>query len=286
MTAGNGNGELDGPYDVAVSPDGSQIAVSDSGNNRIQLFNPDGSFANAFGQSGTAVGQFRAPNGLAYDDTGYLYIADTGNNRICLARPPLVIGASGAAGTALGQFEGAANLSVGERGIYVADTGNNRVQQFDPVPPAYVGPATPFNPRGSFSSSPSLNQPNAAAVVVDLLEEKFCIADTGNNRVFLVKLQGDDPLTTWSSMVAHATTGDVPGAVASFCSETAESYRRAFLTMGTTELTSAVGQIALTPVFINNDTAEYYFEQTIDGQLLLFRVEFVKENGIWKVLEF
>ena len=42
----------------------------------------------------------------------------------------------------------------------------------------------------------------------------------------------------------------------------------------------------LTPVFIENDTAQYYFEQTIEGEVFLFPVEFVKENGTWKVLEF
>jgi hypothetical protein len=42
----------------------------------------------------------------------------------------------------------------------------------------------------------------------------------------------------------------------------------------------------LTPVFIENDQAEYYFEQTISGHLFLFPVEFVKENGVWKISEF
>jgi len=40
------------------------------------------------------------------------------------------------------------------------------------------------------------------------------------------------------------------------------------------------------PVFISNDTAQYYFEQTVNGILLLFPVEFVKENGVWKIQEF
>ena len=40
-----------------------------------------------------------------------------------------------AAGTALGQFSGPVNISVGKRGVYVADTGNNRIQKFDPAGP-------------------------------------------------------------------------------------------------------------------------------------------------------
>ena len=286
-SSGSGSGEFYAPFDVALSPDGQQIAVSDTGNNRIQLFAPSGSFASSFGQAGAALGQFSAPKGLTYDDTEHIYVSDTGNNRICLVVPPVVVGASGTTGTALGQFQGAANLSVGDRGIYVADTGNNRVQEFDPVPPAEVAPATPFGPRGALSSGLSLNGPYSVAAVGDLLEEKVYIADTGNNRVILVRVPGDDPLATWTDMVAHATTGDIPGAILDFSRLTAESYRRAYLSVGTGDLATDIGQIGtLTPVFVRNDEAEYYFEQTVDGPLLLFRVEFIRENGTWKIMEF
>ena len=60
---GSGNGESNGPFDVAVSPGGNEIAVSDTGNNRIQLFDSAGGFANAFGQAGAALGQFNGPKG-------------------------------------------------------------------------------------------------------------------------------------------------------------------------------------------------------------------------------
>jgi hypothetical protein len=57
--------------------------------------------------------------------------------------------------------------------------------------------------------------------------------------------------------------------------------------IGTAKLASDINAIGpLTPVYIENDLAEYYFEQTIEGQLLLFPVEFVKENGAWKIVEF
>ncbi len=65
------------------------------------------------------------------------------------------------------------------------------------------------------------------------------------------------------------------------------NYRDAFLTIGINGSISDMGQVGtLTPVFIKNDTAEYYFEQTILGQPLLFTVDCVRENGVWKVLEF
>ncbi len=35
----------------------------------------------------------------------------------------------------------------------------------------------------------------------------------------------------------------------------------------------------LTPVFVKNDSAEYYFENNIEGHPILFIVELMKENG-------
>jgi hypothetical protein len=122
---------------------------------------------------------------------------------------------------------------------------------------------------------------------VDLLAENIYIADTGNNRVVLVKLPADDPLQSWNTMVAFAASGNLEGAISSFSSVTADGYRQTFLSIGISALTTDLNAIGLLhPVFIRSDTAQYYFEQTIDGQLLLFPVDFVKENGVWKIMQF
>ncbi len=174
-SSGSGNGEFNAPFDVAVSPDGGTISVSDSGNNRIQQFaTTDGTFIGAFGQQGNGDGQFNSPEGLTYDNTGYLYIVDSGNNRIAVAFSSSVIGTSGTSGTSLGQFQGAVNLGVGSRGIYVADTGNNRVQIFDPLA-TEGGMPTPFTVRSSVSTEMSLNQPNAVGAVADCNRKKFTL---------------------------------------------------------------------------------------------------------------
>ncbi len=63
--------------------------------------------------------------------------------------------------------------------------------------------------------------------------------------------------------------------------------RDAFLTIGINDSISDMSQVGtLTPVSIKNDTAEYYFEQTVRGQPLLFTVNCVRENGVWKIMEF
>ena len=251
------------------------------------IFAPDGTFISSFNQSGTDIGQFNAPKGLTYDSDGYLYIVDSGNNRVCLALPPAVIGTSGGPGTALGQFQGPVNLGVGERGVCVADTANSRVQLFDPLLTGCGEPQTPFVPRLALSSEIPLNSPRSASPVGDLLQEKIYIADTGNGRVVLVTLPGDDPLSAWNSMVAQVLARDIPSAVTNFSQFTAEDYRDSFLSLGTDALISDISAIGtLTPVFIRNSAAEYYFEQTIDGFPLLFPVEFVRENGFWRIREF
>ena len=115
----------------------------------------------------------------------------------------------------------------------------------------------------------------------------YYVADTGNNQVVLYKLVGDDPTPVWSNMASNIMAGNISAAAASFASDTAEGYLQAFLSIGSSNVTADINAIGtLTPVFVKNDMAEYYFEQTIDGQLLLFPVEFVKENGVWKILEF
>ncbi|HZF02221.1 MAG TPA: hypothetical protein VE344_10035 [Methylomirabilota bacterium] len=280
---GTNSAEFNAPFDVAVSPDGGTISVSDSGNNRIEQFDSNGNFQNSFGSSGTSVGQFNVPKGLTYDSVGYLYIADSGNGRIVLAQDSVVLGVSGTNGTAFGQFSAPVNVSVGKHGIYVADTGNNRVQTFNPIVP-HITP-TPFTLRSVLSTN--FNQPNSIAAVDDSLIDKFYVADTGNNRVVLYALTGDDPTPAWTNMTAHIVAGDVPGAVSYFSIASTDKYRQAFLSIGSSNLISAINQIgSLTPVFIKNDSAEYYFTNSVGGQTITFPVEFVKENGVWKILEF
>jgi sugar lactone lactonase YvrE len=286
---GSGDGQFAYPYGVAVSPDGEEIAVADQLNHRIQRFSKTGEFQGKFGEFGSALGQFNYPRGLDYDHTGMLYIVDSGNNRIVLALSSDVIAASGTAGSALGQFQGPLNVRVGSRGIYVADYGNSRIQYFDPTKSGHGAATTPFNPRGALSSQLSLNLPRAVAPIPDLLTEKIYIADTGNNRVLKVTLPETavPDSSAWDPMKTSLLAGNIEAAVSHFSIASAEDYRRSFISIGATAL-SAVMNKTLTPVVINGDRAQYYFEDAtiIPGETITFPVEFVKENGIWKISEF
>ncbi len=74
--------DLSNPHDLKLSPDGRYLMVSDVGNNRIAILDPDSLvFLGQFGadhQSGT--------HDIDFDDKGLAYVADTHNNRVTIYR--------------------------------------------------------------------------------------------------------------------------------------------------------------------------------------------------------
>ena len=105
--------------------------------------------------------------------------------------------------------------------------------------------------------------------------------------VRLYQMPPDSPLPVWNAMTNQIAAANVAGAVLNFSVVSADNYQQAFLVVGTANTISAINQIGtLTPSYIGSDTAEFYFQQTIDGVVITFPVEFDKENGIWKILEF
>ena len=80
-TLGSGDGEFDGPIDVAV--DGAGIVyVTDVGNSRIQMFTSSGAYLARWGRTGSGNGEFYGPYGVAADASGNVYVTDLGNNRV------------------------------------------------------------------------------------------------------------------------------------------------------------------------------------------------------------
>lgn len=70
------------PTDVAWDAQGN-IFVSDGyGNSRVAKFDKDGNFIKAWGQRGTAPGEFHLPHSLAIDNAGRVYVGDRENKRI------------------------------------------------------------------------------------------------------------------------------------------------------------------------------------------------------------
>ena len=88
-------------------------------------------------------------------------------------------------------------------------------------------------------------------------------------------------------MKEHALAGDIEGAITYFAHPSQDRFRQAFISVGGTDLSTLVGQIGATlPIFVKVESAQYYFEQVVNGETIAFPIDFVRENGVWKIIEF
>jgi DNA-binding beta-propeller fold protein YncE len=85
--AGSDARHFTAPSDVVTAPNGD-VFVADghnaNGNNRIVKFSRDGTFIEAFGETGYGPGQLRGPHAIAMDSSGRLFVADRQNQRIVI----------------------------------------------------------------------------------------------------------------------------------------------------------------------------------------------------------
>ncbi len=140
---GDRPGQLNGPVGIAVAPSGT-VYVVDQANSRIQKYEPDGTYALAWGAEGDGEGQFGdagpqlGPTGIAASDE-YVWVADTWNHRIQQFRPDgtfvrawgSFVDTGGDAGRNAASpqgFYGPRGVALGSDGLlYITDTGNKRV---------------------------------------------------------------------------------------------------------------------------------------------------------------
>ena len=74
-------GQFRSPWGVSVDSAGD-VYVTDTGNQRIQKFDRDGSFITQWGGFGNAEGQFNFPYGIEVDQKGQVFAVDSGNMRV------------------------------------------------------------------------------------------------------------------------------------------------------------------------------------------------------------
>ncbi len=78
--------DLFGPRDAAVDSQG-QVWVTDTGNDRIQVFTLQGQFVKTVGASGKGPGQFDEPVGIDIGKDGAIHVADMYNRRVEVLNP-------------------------------------------------------------------------------------------------------------------------------------------------------------------------------------------------------
>jgi sugar lactone lactonase YvrE len=74
-------GDFGAPQGVAVDGDGN-VYVTDTLNNRVEIFDADGNFVSEFGKHGDGPGYFARPKGIAVDGDGHIWVADQMEDRL------------------------------------------------------------------------------------------------------------------------------------------------------------------------------------------------------------
>jgi len=164
-----------GDYADAIAVTASGVYATRS-TDRVTRYDETGTLLGQFGASGSGLGQFHAPSGIAADVDGNLYVADTNNNRVQKLSPagaPLAV--FGSAGPGAGHMYSPHDVALDSAGnVYVADSSNGRIDKFSPAGDFVTMWGTPGSADGQ------LDWPNA--LVIDRDGHVF-VSDTGNDRI-------------------------------------------------------------------------------------------------------
>jgi hypothetical protein len=130
-STGSGPGQFRNPTAIAADPDRSELFVTDTGNDRIEVFDYSGNWLRSFGQTGSGPGQFQGPAWIAVYN-GEVYVTDAGNDRVEVFDPAgNFLRQWGSDGTDPGQFHHPSGIAVvSENEVLVADSDLGTVQQF------------------------------------------------------------------------------------------------------------------------------------------------------------
>ena len=130
---GSGEGMFKYPLGVAVS-DGDEIVVADRDNNRVQVFDSNGTFLRSFGHEGKNAGEFKCPVGVAINKDRNIFVADNWNHRVQIfSWEGRHLGSFSGKGSLDSQLHLPWGLSLDSTGnVIVADQGNKLIKIFTP----------------------------------------------------------------------------------------------------------------------------------------------------------
>jgi sugar lactone lactonase YvrE len=119
------------PTNVALDKDGN-LYVTDTLNNRVEIFDADGNFIRTFGKAGDGPGYFARPKGIAIDVDGHVWVADAMQDRVQVFTPEgQLLLYMGGHGNLPGQFSTIAGLTIDKNNrVFTSEQYPGRVQMF------------------------------------------------------------------------------------------------------------------------------------------------------------
>jgi PKD repeat protein len=185
------------PVGAAVDANGN-VYVADEFNNTIRKVTATGTVTTYAGSAGTVgsangtgtAARFSQPVGVAADNAGNVYVADSGNETIRKISPSRVVttlaGAPGVSGSANGsggaaRFDDPTGLAVDSAGnVYVGDTQNDSIRKITPdgVVTTLAGGA--FGTNDGTGSAAGFYEPHGVAVDAN---GNVYVADYGNGSI-------------------------------------------------------------------------------------------------------
>lgn len=164
-----------GPRDITLI-ENNRLAITDTGNHRIQVMDKDGSFQNIVGSLGSDLGFFNEPVGLATGPNGHIYLVDTWNGRIQELSPDLLPVSAWPVDSWYSQsIDNKPYVAVDSQNrIYVTDPEGFRVLIFD-ADGSYLGR---FGTYGTAANQFAL----PIGIAIDAQDNVY-VVDAHNNRV-------------------------------------------------------------------------------------------------------
>jgi len=125
-------GDFGGASNVALDQD-EDVYVTDTMNNRVEIFDAEGHFISEFGKHGDGPGYFARPKGIAVDCDGHIWVADEYQDRVEVFNREgqllTYIGDVHASG--LGQFKALVGIAIDKQNrVFTTEQYPGRMQMF------------------------------------------------------------------------------------------------------------------------------------------------------------
>ncbi len=125
-------GDFGGATNVAVDSEGN-VYVTDTMNNRVEIFDAEGKFISEFGKHGDGPGYFARPKGIAVDCDGHIWVADQYQDRVQVfnREGQLLTYVGDGHGHYPGQFDALVGIAIDKQNrVFTSEQYPGRMQMF------------------------------------------------------------------------------------------------------------------------------------------------------------